>query len=326
MVVSPLIAVAVITNGDSVHFALTSRQWCAEGFVPGRTIFFCGPRARLVAQGIDAASIIDYVDLPYYRNNFHINDKKRAACKAIDAKFIYLVHDRFFPQRGLLDTLTRALADNDIDFGAVDVDNPDGTPALREHRLKRAAVNVDIGSALEPLGRLACDKADPAASKHIAINGGQFFLRKALAAHLDRPMRWVEMEDEVLSHDLRAARGGWIPGCRLVTAVPRLAPNFGHAYGTKLKFFVYRIACNMLAAMTNSISVGQHLDRLKLERGLADHILLVDPLHKITSTDFLPSSLEKIMTRARVESNGKCWARVDKLRFGWKLTGIKEEK
>jgi hypothetical protein len=322
----PLIAIAVITNGDSAHFARTSRLWFAEGFVPGRTLFFCGPRSRLVAQGIDDVSIIDYLDPPYYRNNFHINHKKRFACQAIDAKYIYLVHDRFFPQKGLLSTLSLALAVEDIDFGAVDVDNPDGTPALRELRLKRAAVSVPLESALVPLGRLVCDSADPAASDNIAINGGQFFLRKTLAVHLNRAMRWVEMEDDVLSHDLRTANGRWITGCRLTTGVYRLESSYGYAWGTKLKYFLYRITCNALAALTNSISVGQRLDRQQLEGHLADQVLLVDPLHKTTSSDFLPSSLEKLMARARIASNGKCWTKVVKHRLGWKLIGLKGEK
>ena len=134
MFATPLIAVVIITNGESAHLAHTFLQWCAEGFVPGRTIFCCGPRGHLLTQGINATGIIDYVDPPFYRNNFHINDKKRTACEEINAKYIYMVHDRFSPQRGMLDKLSRALADEDIDFGAVDVYNPYGTQALRELR------------------------------------------------------------------------------------------------------------------------------------------------------------------------------------------------
>jgi hypothetical protein len=322
----PLIAIAVITNGDSAHFAQTSRQWCAEGYVPGRTLFFCGPRSKLLEQGMDSTSIIDYVDPPYYRNNFHINDKKYSACEAIDAKYIYLVHDRFFPQGGFRETLNLSLADEKLDFGAVDVDNLDGTLALREQRLKHAAVSTCLESALEPLGRLACDIADPDASNHIAVNGGQFFLRKTLAQLLKRPMRWVEMEDDVLSYDLRIVCGRWIPECRLKTVVPRVAPNVGYAWGTKFKYLGYRIACNALAALTNSISVGDYIDGIQLKQHLANQILLVDPLHKITSSDFLPSSLEKLMTRARIASDGKCWTRVDKHLLGWRLTGLQSEK
>jgi hypothetical protein len=317
-----LIAVAVITNGVNPHFAQTSQQWCAEGYIPGRTLFFCGPRSKLLEQGIDSTSIIDYVDPPYYLNNFHINDKKRRACEAINAKYIYLVHDRFFPQDGFRAALRRSLADEMVDFGAVDVDNPDGTPALRELRLKRAAVSTCLESALESLGRLTCDMADPKASNHIAVNGGQFFLRKTLVEHLKRPMRWVEMEDDVLSHDLRMTHGRWIEGCVLTTLAPRLAPDVDFGKGTQIKYMAYRKICNILAALTGAISVGHTLDRQKLVQLFCQQFLLIDPLHKFASSEFLPSSLEKLMTRARIASDGKCWVRVEKHRLGWKLTGL----
>lgn len=322
----PLVAIAVITNGDSSHFAQTSRQWCAEGYVPGRTLFFCGPRSKLLEQGMDSTSIIEYVDPPYYRNNFHINDKKRRACKAIEAKYIYLVHDRFFPQSGFRETLNRSLADEKVDFGAVDVNNPDGTSALRELRLQRIAASSDLETALELVGRLTCDAAEPEASSNIAVNGGQFFLRKSMVEHLKRPMRWVEMEDDVLSHDLRTARGRWISDCVLTTLAPRLAPVIDLTMGTQMKYMVYRALCNILAALTGSISVGQRLDRQQLEQCLCQQFLLVDPLHKFASSNFLPSSLEKLMTRARIASDGKCWVSVDKHRLGWKLTGLQGNK
>ena len=294
--------------------------------MPGRTLFFCGPRSKLLEQGIDSMSIIEYVDPPFYRNNFHINDKKRRACEAIDAKYIYLVHDRFFPQNGFRATLNRSLADEKVDFGAVDVNNPDGTSALRELRLQRRAASSDLETALELLGRLACDAAEPAASSNIAVNGGQFFLRKSMVEHLKRPMRWMEMEDDVLSHDLRTARGRWINDCVLTTLAPRLAPDVDLATGTQMKYMIYRAICNVIAALTGSISVGQRLDRQQLEQWLCQQFLLIDPLHKLASSKFLPSSLEKLMTRARIASDGKCWVRVDKHRLGWKLTGLQGNK
>lgn len=315
----PLIAIAVITNGNSINLIRTSQQWISDGFIPGYTLFFCGPRQRLIEQGIDAASVVDYVDPPYYLNNFHINDKKRTACDAIDAKYIYLVHDRFLPKKGLFNSLTQALADEDIDFGAVDVDNEDGTPALRELRLRNAAALSELESALQPLGRLTCDATDSAANGCIAVNGGQFFLRKSMAIHLVRPMRWMEMEDDVLSHDLRTARGLWIKGCGLITLVPRLAPDFEHSQSSRLKYLIYRVICNILAAIAGSVSVGQRLNRQQLEGHLTGQVFLVDPLHKIASSDVLPLSLEKLMTRARILSNGKSWVSVEKHRLGWKL-------
>ena len=322
----PLIAVAVITNGESANFMRTSRQWIVEGFVPGVTLFFCGPRQRLLAQGIDADGVIDYVDPPYYRNNFHINDKKYAACKAIHAEYIYLVHDRFFPKRGFFAVLTQALADRSIDFGAVDVDNQDGTPALRELRVRIAAASTDIESALEPLGRLTCPAAHPDSSIHLAVNGGQFFLRKSMAKHLARPMRWVEMEDDVLSHDLRSARGRWINECRLITVIHRWAPDIDNLDPNRPRYVVYRAICNMLAAITGSISVGQRLSLSQLERHFSGEFLLIDPLHKLYCSDILPLSLEKLMTRVRISRSGLSLTNVEKHRLGWKLIGSRGDR
>jgi len=321
----PLIAVIVITNGNSPHLIQTSQKWVSDGFLLGRTLYFCGPRQRLLEQGIDATAIVDYVDPPYYRNNFHINDKKRMACEAIDAKYLYLVHDRFAPKAGLFDTLTRMLANEDVDFGAVNVDNEDGTPALRELRLRLSTVSKDIESALEQLGRLTCTASDSEASVHVAVNGGQFFLRKSMTRQLERPMRWVEMEDDVLSHDLRSSQGLWIKDCSLITLVPRHSPNFQNSLKTRLKYAVYRVICNFLAVITNSLSVAQKLDREKLNSLLSDHFLLIDPLHKIYSSDYLDSSLEKLMTRARIASSGKSWSKIEKHPLGWKLTGYQGE-
>lgn len=325
MAQNPLIAVAVITNGDKPHLKRTSLQWAKEGFIPGISLFFCGPQQSLLAQGLDIAGIVNYIDPPHYRNNFHINNKKFAACQAIDSKYVYFVHDRFMPKVGFLCELTRILSDESIDFGAMDVDNEDGTPALREIRLRRIAALTDIQSALEPLGRLTCPATDPAASIHIAVNGGQFFLRKSMVKYLERPMRWMEMEDDVLSHDLRSARGQWINTCALTTLTPRLAPNVDYLNDSLLKYVAYRVICNILAAITGSISVGQLIDSDKLKQYLCGEYLLIDPLHKISSSDVLPLSLEKLMTRARIASGGKALTRVEQHWLGWKVTGYQED-
>jgi hypothetical protein len=315
----PLVAIAVITGGSNPSLKMTRERWIAEGFLPGISLFFCGPRLRLLEQGIEAMAVIEYTDPAYYRNNFHINDKKLAACNAIESTYIYLVHDRFQPKSGFLDVLSRALMDETIDFGAVDVDNPDGTPALRELRLKRSAVSTDVQSALEPVGRLVCSSTDPDASKHIAINGGQFFLRKAMTKYLERPMRWMEMEDDVLSHDLRLARGMWITESGLITVVPRRSPNAGHSSGSRFKSFFYILLCNALALITGTISVGSRIDCKKLEKYLNREFLLIDPLHKLSSSDVLPLSLEKLMTRMRVASSGLSCSNVEKSRLGWRI-------
>lgn len=322
MGVSPIIAVVVITNGDSTHLIRTFHEWVAEGFVPGSTLFFCGPRLRLLEKRIVDESIVNYVDRPYYRNNFHINDKKRTACDAINAKYIYIVHDRFLPKAGLCDALNDALSRGDVDFGAVDVDNEDGTAALRELRLKRAAAVTDIESAMEPMGRLTCDATDQKASEHVAINGGQFFLRKSLSKYLERPLRWLEMEDDVLSHDLSAFRGLWLKNCGLTTLAYRRAPVPCYSRIIYFKYSLYRAICNILERFSRTaISVGKKIDKTEMKRLLDKQFVLIDPLHKLGSSEFLPSSLEKLMARARLASHGNAWESVQKCRVGWKLIG-----
>lgn len=325
MVSHPLISVAVITNGESPLLQLTAAQWQAEGFIQGETIFFCGPSAKLAAKGIPCSAIIDYVDPPYYRHNFHINHKKKTACDAIDADYIFLVHDRFAPKPGLLRELKGALADRSLDFGAVNVDNEDGTAALRPLRLKLNAYNLPLLQALEPLGRLVCDEGDTSASTQAAINGGQFFLRKALSGHLERPMRWVEMEDDILSHDLRTARGQWIENARLVTLIPRRAPSSPVPGRGTIKNWAYRACCNSIAWVLKEVSAGRFVSEEKLHRLLSEEVLLIDPLHKMTASDVLPTSLEKIMTRARIASRGSAWSKVERHYLGWKLTGTHEK-
>lgn len=318
-----LISVVVITNGNNHNLFRVFSGWISDGFVLGENLFFCGPKVNLLKNGISEVGIIDYLDPPYYLNNFHINHKKRKACEAIEAEYIYLVHDRFFPKIGLLNTLTQLLHEKKgIDFGAVDVDNEDGTPALRELRLRNSSVSQDLESALESIGRLTCTAKDLSASSQVAINGGQFFIRKAMTRYLDRPLRWVEMEDDVLSHDLRSARGLWISDSCLITVAPRCVPNFKYSQGTKFKYKIYQIFCNIIASITFSLSVGRKIENKKLKNMLSGKYLLIDPLHKIYASDFLPSSLEKIMTRARIASNGASWSEIKKHTLGWKLIGL----
>jgi hypothetical protein len=322
MVKPLLFAVVIITNGKSNLFVDNADAWIAEGFVPGITLFFCGPMESLIKQGVAVDSIIDYTDPPYYLNNFHINHKKYLACESVNASYIYLVHDRFFPQKGLLEKLTNVLEKNQYDFGALDVNNLDGSPALRELRLKKHTTINKLESALEPLGRLVCAKTCPQASDSIAINGGQFFIRKNLSHHLKRPLRWVEMEDDILSHDLLYQRGYWVSECRLVTVVPRISSSTGYNRITRLKYFCYIALCNLLAKISGSLSVGYRVDSETLTYLTSREVLLIDPFHKITSSDFLPSSLEKIMARARVLSDGKAWSRINRHPLGWKLIGF----
>jgi hypothetical protein len=319
---TPLIAVAIITNGNGSHLIYAYSQWVLEGFVPGITLYICGPEKSMLDKGIEKAAVIDYVSPSYYRNNFHINDKKRIACEAIDAEYIYLVHDRFLPKPGFKHALTDGLNRETMDFGAVDVDNEDGSPALREIRLSLSAASVDLESALELEGRLTCPANFIWSSEHVALNGGQFFLRKSLSFYLERPLRWMEMEDDVLSHDLRAAQGKWLKDCQLVTLAPRKAPNVNISLRVRLRYGVYRSVCNILAIITGGVSAGRYLDRHALFKTLNRGMVLIDPLHKSASSDFLPSSLEKIMTRARILSKGKSWQNVEKTLLGWKLTGF----
>lgn len=321
MLDKPLIAVAIVTAGQSSNLNEVVQSWISEGFVAGETLFYCGPKTLLIDLGLDAIGIIDYVDPHYYANNFHINHKKHIACNAIDAEYIYLVHDRFIPGAGVLATMMRALASRDVEFGALDVYNEDGTPALRELRLRKHAASKDIGVALQELGRLVCTAEDIQATDCVAINGGQFFLHKSKIKHLARPLRWVEMEDDVLSHDLRTARGRWICEANLVTLMPRNARAPHYLRKTKLKYALYRFACNMLALLTGAVSCGQVVNNKRLERLLSDQFLLIDPLHKFSSSDFLASSLEKLTVRARLASDGKAWTNVEKHGLGWIVTG-----
>ena len=321
MDIKPLIAIAVITNGRGDHLAYVLNQWRLEGFIPGRTLYFCGPRERLLEQGVALNSIIDHEDPPYYQNNFHINDKKRIACEAIDADYIYIVHDRFTPGCGVLATLFEELSGSDVDFGALDVNNSDGTPSLRELRLHSEVISVDINLALESPGRLVCEASNQMASKHLALNGGQFFLRKSLIKYLNRPLRWMEMEDDILSHDLIPHKGVWIVESALTTLNYRSQPKFKKTKLLVFKYLLYKLICNLIAFAIGSISAGQKLSRNRLEDLLTKRVLLIDPFHKMASSDYLPSSLEKIMARARIVSGGRAWVQIDKRPLGWSLIG-----
>lgn len=319
----PLICVIVITNGKSKHLDSVYQKWMNAGLMPGLDLYVCGPSANLLDAGVSTSCIIDYTDPPYYLQHFHINHKKLFAGKSVLAEYLFFVHDRFYPQIQFLNNLKNQIQCVCPHYGAVTVENFDGSPALHELRIKENILDKSLSLALSQTGRLTCHYNDAQASKQVAINGGEFFIKKSLLHKLARPMRWVEMEDDILSFDLKENIGLWIDSAKLITINKRQPPHLGHRRGYGFKVKIYGFICNLIAVVTKSYSVGKVLSLEDLEKIIDKNISLVDPLHKTTHTDFLPSSLEKIMARARIASNGKSWANISRSILGWKLVGAK---
>ncbi len=320
-----ILAIVVITNGLPVHFKRSAAAWMSECRI-GKDLFFCGPRAALLSGGIPAGGIIDYIEPPNSGRFFHINQKKHHAVKAMQTDYVYLVHDRFVPPNGFRAHVESAIQSTSPDFGYVPVLNSDGSPALNELRLRTSTLYSALDDALLHNGRLACDAKSSWASSQLAINGGQFFIRRALADMLARPLRWVEMEDDVLSHDLRHHFGKLVTEAHLISLVTRRPPVANISWSVQLRYYFYRILCNTLALLLQKvfpakqyISVGQSLSISELDKIITSGVCLVDPLHKSCSSEWLPSSLEKTMVRARIRSDGRKWQQVIETKFGWDL-------
>lgn len=323
----PLLNVVIVTNGKSPHFQKCLAAWIETGqFTLGVDLYVCGPVETLLNLQLPQVAVIDFADEPHLGRNFRINAKKLAACNAVTAEYVYLVHDRFIPDPNFRDVVELALASREVDFGAVDVFNTDDSLALGKLCLSSHCLSGSVHDVLEPVGRLIVTDEAPEATGKVAVNGGQFFLRRSLMAFLEAPLRWGEMEDDVLSFDLRNNRGCWIKGTKLRTLVARIPPVKDRTFGTRAKYRTYSFACNAAAILYRILSwrhqvtsVGEKIRSAELDQLITTGLLLIDPLHKNFASDYLPSTLEKLTVRARLKSGGAAWHRIDRKWFGWQL-------
>ena len=215
----PFIAVIIITNGKSPFLDEIASHWSKQ-YQPGVSLFFCGPKDNLLERCIPAQAIIEYIDPPHNGKYFHINHKKHYAASQVEAEYVLLAHDRFFPADDFKNGLEFQLKEARYDFGGISVINTDGSSALNKLCLKNEAINQPLDEALAKQGRLTCAASSKCASESIAVNGGVFFLHKSLIHFLGRPLRWFEMEDDVLSYDLRDYHGVWISEPKFLNPCP----------------------------------------------------------------------------------------------------------
>lgn len=320
----PLITFLMVTNGRSPHLKDSLARW-ASVVTPGKDFFVCGPAAQLRTLALPEQAIVDHPDSPEEGQFFRINFKKCTGAQRVPGQYVYLLHDRLLPPTDIVDVLTRHVSTGHYQFGALDVNNPDGSPSLRDMRLDQRVLPLSLNEAMRRFVRLGVSAQDAHTSEHVALNGAQFFLRRDLIHHLERPLRWFEMEDDVLSFDLRNASGIWISETALTTCVVKRMGKAQPVYMRWIKRVAYTPMC-LHAWMAVQLN-GHHnvalsvlpLSERALQNRLTGELLLIDPLHKITATDVLPTSLEKLMARARLMSNGRLFGNVTKVKHGWRL-------
>lgn len=321
---TPLISIVVVTNGRAAHLKACLQAWMQIASL-GRNLFVCGPREALTAFNLPPTAVIDHPVNEHDGMFFGINAKKQFAGENMPGQYLYFVHDRLFPSHDSLMVMEDVLRSGQYDFGAVDVNNEDGSPSLREMRLDSRAVAMPIDLALSRLSRLCVASEAPHASPHIAINGAQFFLKRDLLRHLGRPLRWFEMEDDVLSFDLKTAHGTWIDKTTLVSKIRKSFGQPQHQVQASLKHLLYSGLCWLSALRAfaaghrNLVLAVSRLSERQLQERLATEIYLIDPLHKMTASDVLPSSLEKMMVRSRLLSKGQKFESIIKSKHGWLL-------
>lgn len=323
-----LISVVIVTNASSPHLITIIEKW-KEQFTLGTDLFLCGPLESLSRQKIDPSAIINYVDPEDQYPFFRINEKKYLAGLSRDSRYIYFVHDRFYPAPGFRDILVQQLDATGPDYGAADVFNADGTPSLTELRLKKTIISGKLVSSLLLPGRLVLKQNATDSSDRVAINGGQFFLRNDHLHVLNRPLRWSEMEDDVLSYDLKDFVGCWISGSNLISVIHKVSGDHGNSPAVLIRYFLYRQLCNILKALMYfylkisqhaefCLSVGGRLSLRTVEKLDSVHcIALLDPCHKIYATQFLSLSLEKLLALCRLKSEGKFPRTLTKTFYGW---------
>lgn len=322
-----LLNVVIVTNGRGDNIDRCVQEWTTSGqFVLGHDLYLCGPKDVLLEKRVPVSAIVEFNDEPSLGRNFRINAKKHAALEALKSEYVYLIHDRFVPSINFRETVEAALASREVDFGAVDVLNQDGTLALGDLRLQKYCLNSEFDDVIEKKGRLIVVADDSRASGQVAVNGGQFFLRRSHMKYLLSPLRWGEMEDDILSFDLRNEKGIWIKGAHLVTLAHRIPPVLYSGFRIALRYGLYSFGCRVCALLLKPFklnmpvtSVGKRTDNEKLDAYIRTGVVLVDPLHKTFASDYLMSTVEKLSVRARLRSAGRKWHQIERKWFGWEL-------
>ncbi|MBP9742727.1 MAG: hypothetical protein KBD37_05135 [Burkholderiales bacterium] len=320
------VAVLIITNGRGDNIKRSLNYWSLQ-FELGVSLFVCGAKEILQNLTITDSAIIDFQDPSDTYPSFHINQKKYVAGLGIKARYLFFVHDRFYPNDDFKLRFEECLRVEQPDFGAVTVYNLDNSLALGELRVKQTVITIgSIEEALLISGRITVPATAAQKSEHIGLNGGQFFIKSELVELLNRPLRWVEMEDDILSFDLLPYKGIWINDTNLYTLSYRVAPgNSRPTIITKAKYKLYGYLCKCLAlifrVLYNERCVLSTMDKLSSEViGKiinSNNFYLVDPMHKMTATEFLPATLEKITALCRLYSKGGYPKYLTKTYYGW---------
>lgn len=320
----PLITFLMVTNGRSPHLRESLNRWSSVA-TPGKDFFVCGPAEHLRAFGLIPPCVVDYPDIPGEGLFFGINRKKSAGASTVPGQYVYILHDRMLPPDDIIEVLHRHLSSGRYRFGAMNVDNTDGSASLRPLRVDRRITDASLDEALNRRVRFGVLACDAHASEHVALNGTQFFLHRDLLHHLERPLRWCEMEDDILSHDLIGAAGLWITDATLTSCVTKRLGQPQPHYRALYKRLAYTALClrSWLAIRRqghrNILMSVRYQSKASLQQRLGHELFLIDPLHKFSASDVLPSSLERIMARARLLSEGHRFNNVSKVEHGWRL-------
>lgn len=326
MTSSDLLAVVIISHGSGVFFSRALIEWQKE-FEPGIDLFVCGPKSNFSKFDVPKSAVIDFLDHDIKNRFFEINRRKLTAGMYLGHTYILFVHDRFLPSRGFKSALSENLITEAPDFGGLDVNNLDLSPSLRELRLRHDMIGINIDKALDKLGRLVIPKVSQGASSHVAVNGGAFFINRRVLPVLRRPMRWSEMEDDVMSFDLQKYLGSWYESPQLLTQSKKRLPTITKDYSAaRLKIYLYSAACRVLKISLRYcfpsvivLSLSDFYSMRDIARNNSRSFLIVDPYHRAYMGEFYHTSLEKFMAKLRISTNGNRDFKVLKTRWGWAI-------
>ena len=133
-------------------------------------------------------------------------------------------------------------------------------------------------------------------------------------------MHWAEMEDDLMSLDLRGFRGVWFDKPYLITVTHKNFPgNASSSCFLKAKLLSYAFLCKFLKFLyySKSATVISLADRVDSENLHKDCFFIIDPLHKKFTGEFFSSSLEKFTANLRYCTDGDRDFSVKKTILGW---------
>jgi hypothetical protein len=324
------IAVLIITNGGNKKLLEDCYNSWSTYFQPGVELYVSGPNEILNKFGfIERTAVVDYsTDAHSHYGSYFINKKKYFSAKNISSKYLLFIHERIVIDYNIKLKLLEELKSGEFDFGCCQVLNTDGSLSVGPLYLDDQCMGLSLIDALILKKRLVSKKKQR--YNLIGLNGAQFFIKREYLHFLNSQFAWGEMEDDILSFELKDKKGVFLNDVSLRT-VSRKNWLTKSTLLFKINLSFYLLLCRLLSYVVSLLVriTSKHTlvisaaskPSYKLIESLeaGKKIIFIDPMHKRFFTEEYGISFEKLSTILRASGKGRFIENSEELFYGWKL-------